>query len=146
MKRVHLTTADVEHLKRSLPATARVAPTLHHEELAVDGLAFGLARPNSSDDPRTNSYSIAFRCGDADYVIMVRPTVHGVPSITLNIIRKGADAGDPAHFASYILLKDALTTLKGEMPAQAIGQAKGKTGDPLAHLDFRALIAGLKLH
>jgi hypothetical protein len=144
MKLVALTAADVERLKKVSPA-ATSFPTLHHEELIVDDVAFGLARPGNSADHRTNTYSITFRCGDTDYLILVRPTVHDVPSITLNVIRKGAGEGPAAQFASYSLLKDTLTTLRGEISTETIAPAEGHPKGALATLDFQKLLAGLKV-
>lgn len=108
MKLVAVTAADLEQLKASLPARKAAPPAFHTEEMRVDSLSFGLARLETSDDPQANTYSIGFRCGDSDYTIVVRPTVLQVPSVTLNIIRD-------TEFASYTVVQDTVTTLKGQI-------------------------------
>jgi len=114
MKLVNLTASDLEQLKASLPIEKAAPPTFHKEELRVDSLSISLVRPSTSEDVRTNTYSIGFRCGDSQYTIVVRPTVHQVPSITLNMTRD-------TEFASYTVLRDTVTALKGrvtEPPAE----------------------------
>lgn len=108
MRLVNLTAADLERLKAALPAQKAPPQAFHQEELNVDTLSIGLVRPEQSDDPRTNTHSIGFRYGDTQYVIVVRPTVHQVPAITLNVIKD-------TEFASYTVLKDTVTTLKGQV-------------------------------
>jgi hypothetical protein len=122
MKLVQLTAADVEKFQASMPKEKAATPDFHHEELEVDALSIGLVRPSASEDPRTNTYSIGFRCGDSEYVIVVRPTIHQVPSVTLDIITKG-------EFASYTVLRDTVTTLKGQVAdlSARFGHLRGST-------------------
>ena len=108
MKLTKLTQADLDRLAAALPKDKPAPPPFHQEELQVDSLSVALVRPSESTDARTNTYSIGFKCGDSQYVIIVRPTAHQIPSITLNIIRD-------AQFSSYTVLHDTVTTLKGEM-------------------------------
>lgn len=146
MKLVNLTATDVEKLKKALPKGKAAAPALHHEELTVDGVSIGLARPAKSEDPRTNTYSIAFRCDNSDYQIIVRPTVHETPSVTLNIIRKETGNAGTAQFASYSVLKDIVTTAKGVASGVCSSQAEGTTSEAApASFDFKELLDRLKM-
>jgi hypothetical protein len=146
MKLVILTAADVEQFKKALPTAKSTPPVLHHEELTADGVAIGLVRPAASEDERTNTYSIGFSRGDSDYVFIVRPTVHEVPSITLNIIRRAAAEPGAAEFASYTVLKDTVTTLKGQVAGLHKGQTGGATSETaLGAFDLAALLKYLKV-
>lgn len=144
MKVVKLTAADIDKLRKTLPP--KPAPeTFHHEELLIDSLSFGLARPIASADIRTNAYSVGFRSGDTQYVLVVRPTIHEIPSITLNVIKTSGGGADGAEFASYTVLSDTVTTLKGRVIG-APGQIVGTTGDTAtASLDLGALIGYLQV-
>jgi len=131
MRLVKLTAADIERLKAALPAQKADPQAFHQEELTVDALTIGLVRPETSDDPRTNTHSIGFRSGDTQYVIVVRPTVHQVPAITLNVITN-------TEVSSYTLLKDTVTTLTGHLS----GLPADRTP---ANFDLAELIGHLKL-
>ena len=146
MKLVTLTATDIEQFKKSLPAANTTAPVLHREELHTDDIAIRMARSAKSEDPRTNTYSIQFSRGDCDYVFIVRPTVHEIPSITLYLVRKSAGEAGDTEFASYTVLKDTVTTLKGQvsgMPASQPGQTMSET--PLGAIDLAALLDYLKI-
>jgi hypothetical protein len=146
MKHVNLTAADIEKIKKALPASKLPAPPLHHEEMIIDGVGIGLSRPAGSEDPRTTTHAIKVRSGDSDYLIIVRPTVHGVPSVTLNIIRKEKGEGAAAHFSSYTVLKDTVTTLKGQISGEPVTMPEGKTGEAaIASFDFQTLLNRVKI-
>jgi hypothetical protein len=146
MKLVTLTAADVDKLRQALPTAKAPAQTLHHEELQVDSLSFGLVRPSNSTDPRTNTYSISFRVGESEYVIVVRPTVHELPSITVDVVRKVGGAEGQMDFSSYTVLKDTVTTLKGRMSGVSVEQIVGTTGDvATSKVDLKSLLGQLKV-
>jgi len=145
MKLVTLTAADVEKLKQPAKTGKGSAPALHHEELTVDGVNIGLARPDGSSDPRTNRYSIAFGRDGTEYQIIIRPTVHETPSVTLNIIRKGSGEAGAAEFASYTVLKDTVTTVKGEVLGLPSAR-EGVTGEAaLANFNLQTLLDLLRV-
>ncbi len=139
MKLVNLTATDVENFAKALPKEKSKAPVFHQEELKVDKLAIALVRRSGSDDAKENTYSIVFHSGDSDYVFIVRPTVHEIPSITLNIIRKATAEAGVDEFASYTVLKDTVTTLKGQVSGMPAGQT------PLTALDLESLLKHLKV-
>lgn len=83
MKHVNLTAADIEKLKKALPAAKLPAPPLHHEEMILDGVGIGLSRPAGSDDPRTITHAFTFRSGDSDCLIVVVPqSTESLPSLS----------------------------------------------------------------
>jgi hypothetical protein len=146
MKHVNVTAADIEKLKKALPTAKLPTPALHHEEMIIDGVGIGLSRPAGSEDPRTNTHAFAFRSGDSDYLIIVRPTVHGVPSVTLNITRKEKGTAAAAQFASYTVLKDTVTTLKGQILGEPITPSEGTSAEAaLAKFDFHELLERFKM-
>jgi hypothetical protein len=145
MKQVKLTAADIDNLRKSVPSQ-RTPQAFHHEEIQVDAVSIGLVRPQQSADPRTNTYSIGFRCGDSEYLIIVRPTVHQMPSITLDIIRPVAGSQHQSDIDSYTVLNDTVTTLKGRLSGVSREQIVSTTGDvATAHLDMQELLAHLKV-
>jgi hypothetical protein len=146
MKLVNLTAVDIDQFKNALPKIKPAAPDLHHEELTVDDVTIELVRPTESKDVRTNTYSLGFSHRGSDYMFIVRPTMHEVPSVTLNIIRKATDQSGDVEFTSYTVLKDTVTTLKGQLSGMAKSQTEGTTSKAaLANFDLASALDHLKV-
>jgi hypothetical protein len=131
MRLVTFTTADLERFKKALEKVRSPAPPLHHESMVVDDVGIALVRLRDSNDARTNTYCLGFKCADTDYQFVVRPTVHGVPSITLNVIRKGAGETGTYQFNSYSVVEDTVTTIKAQVanPPRAAEDRPKVTGE-----------------
>lgn len=143
MKLVTLMADDIAKFEAKIPKASTPLPDLHREILEVDGITMTLVRAARSNDPRTNTYSIEFLHDEVKYVLIVRPTVEQIPSITLTRVDDN-DGDFVASIASYTVLDDTVTTLKGELPMRPSDSRKSRQSR-LGSFDLAALLENLKI-